>query len=159
MPTLVWLYLTALLYDRTSATCVALAEALEAVSHDRLTRILRAHRSGQTLLESAFRTLLVLEHGSLIIDDTVITKPFATAIEGLAWVFSGQERRPVYGLSPVLLVWTDGRVQIPLGLQLWHKGRPSKYELSLELLSYARNRPRCRPVYVLFDAGIHPGTS
>ena len=28
MPTLVWLYLTALLYYRTSVKCVALAEAL-----------------------------------------------------------------------------------------------------------------------------------
>ena len=34
MPTLVWLYLTALLYYRTSATYVALAEALETVSHE-----------------------------------------------------------------------------------------------------------------------------
>ena len=52
MPTLVWLYLTALLYYRTSATCVALAEALQTVSHDRLTRMLQADWSGQTLLES-----------------------------------------------------------------------------------------------------------
>jgi hypothetical protein len=50
MPTLVWLYLTALLYYRTSATCVAFAEALQTVSHDRLTRLLRADWSGQTLL-------------------------------------------------------------------------------------------------------------
>jgi hypothetical protein len=34
MPTLVWLYLTVLLYYRTSATYVALAEALETVSHE-----------------------------------------------------------------------------------------------------------------------------
>jgi len=46
MPTLVWLYLTALLDDRTSTSCVALAEALETVSHDRLTRLLRADWSG-----------------------------------------------------------------------------------------------------------------
>jgi hypothetical protein len=59
MPELFWLYLTALLYDRTSASCVALAEALEAVSHDRLTRLLQAAWSGQTLLELAFRTLFV----------------------------------------------------------------------------------------------------
>ena len=52
MPTLVWLYLTALLYYRTSASCVALAEALQTVSHDRLTRMLQADWSGQTLLES-----------------------------------------------------------------------------------------------------------
>jgi hypothetical protein len=42
MPTLVWLYLTALLYYRTSATCVAFAEALQTMSHDRLTRLLQA---------------------------------------------------------------------------------------------------------------------
>jgi hypothetical protein len=84
MPTLIWLYLTALLYDRTSATCVALAEALQTVSHDRLTRLLQADWSGQTLLELAFRTLFVWQRGNLIIDDTVIPKPLATAIEGLA---------------------------------------------------------------------------
>ena len=40
----------------------------------------------------------------------------------------------------------------PLGLRLWRKGGASKYALALELLSYARNRLRCRPEYVLFDA-------
>jgi putative transposase len=152
MPELLWRYLTALLYYRTSASCVALAEALETVSHDRLTRLLQAQWSGHTLLELAFRTLFVWQRGYLIIDDTVIPKPFATAMEGLAWVFSSQERRPVYGFSLVLLVWTDGRLRIPLGLRLWRRGGPSKYMLALELLSYARNRLRCRPEYVLFDA-------
>jgi putative transposase len=152
MPTLVWLYLTALLYYRTSASCVALAEALQTVSHDRLTRVLRGDWSGHTLLELAWRTLFVCERGYLIIDDTVIPKPFATAIEGLAWVYSSQERKPVYGLALVLLVWTNGTVRIPLGMRFWHKGGPSKYVLALELLSYARNRLRCHPDYVLFDA-------
>jgi DDE family transposase len=152
MPELIWLYLTALLYYRTSASCVALAEALETVSHDRLTRLLQSDWSGQRLLELALRTLFVWERGYLIIDDTVIPKPFAAAIEGLAWVFSSLERKPVYGLSLVLLVWTNGTLRIPLGIRLWHKNGPSKYALALELLSYARNRLRCRPDYVLFDA-------
>jgi hypothetical protein len=152
MPELLWLYLTALLYYRTSASCVALAEALETVSHDRLTRLLQSDWSGQRLLDLTCRTLFVLERGYLIIDDTVIPKPFAAAIEGLAWVFSSLERRPVYGLSLVLLIWTNGRLRIPLGMRLWRKGGPSKYALALELLSYARNRLRCRPEYVLFDA-------
>jgi putative transposase len=42
--------------------------------------------------------------------------------------------------------------RLPLAFRLWHKGGPSKYELALELLSYARNRLRCRPDDVLFDA-------
>ena len=132
MPELVWLYLTALLYFRTSANCVALAEALETVSHDRLTRLLQSDWSGQRLLELAFRTLFVWERGYLIIDDTVIPKPFAVAIEGLAWVFSSLERKPVYGLSLVILVWTNGTLRIPLGMRLWRKSGPSKYELALE---------------------------
>jgi hypothetical protein len=81
MPTLVWLYLTALLYDRTSSSCVTLAEALETVSHDRLTRMLQADWSGQRLLESAFHTLCIWEGGYLILDDTVIPKPFATTAD------------------------------------------------------------------------------
>jgi hypothetical protein len=152
MPTLVWLYLTAWLYYRTSSSCVALAEALETVSHDRLTRMLQADWSGQRLLESACRTLCIWERGSLILDDTVIPKPFAPTIESLAWVYSSQERKPVYGFSLVLLIWTNGTLRIPLGLRLWRKGGPSKYALALELLSYARHRLPCHPAYVLFDA-------
>jgi putative transposase len=129
-----------------------MGEALQTVSHDRLTRMLQADWSGQTLLERACRMLVVWERGYLILDDTVIPKPFATAMESLAWVFSSQERRPVYGCSLVLLVWTDGTLRIPLSLRLWRKGGPSKYELALELLSYARNRLRCHPEYGLFDA-------
>ncbi len=152
MPMLVWHYLTALLYYRTSASCVALAEALQSVSHDRLTRLLQADWSGQSLLDLTCRTLFVWRRGSLIIDDTVIAKPFATAIESLAWVYSSRDRQPVYGLSLVLLVWTNGTVRLPLGMRLWHKGGPSQYDLALELLSYARNRLRCHPEYVLLDA-------
>jgi DDE superfamily endonuclease len=145
MPTLVWRYLTALLYYRTSSSCVALADALKTVSHDRLTRLLQADWSGQILLELAVRTLFVRERGYLILDDTVIPKPFAAAMESLAWVYSSQERKPIYGFSLVLLVWTNGSVRVPLGVRLWHKGGASKYGLALELLSYARNRLRCRP--------------
>jgi hypothetical protein len=145
MPTLVWHDLTALLYDRTSTGCVALAEALATVSHARLTRLLRADWSGQTLIELAVRTWFVRERGYLTPDDTVIPNPFATAIESLAWVYSSRERQPVYGFALVLLVWTNGTGRIPLGVRLWRKGGPSKYVLALELLSYARHRLRCRP--------------
>ena len=113
MPKLVWLYLTALLYYRTSATCVAFAEALQTVSHDRLTRMLQRDWSGHTLLEVVCRTLFVWERGYLMIDDTVLPKPFATAMESLAWVSSSQEHKPVYGLSLVLLVWTNGILPHP----------------------------------------------
>lgn len=58
----------------------------------------------------------------------------------------------MWGLSVVLLIWTDGTIRIPLGFRLWRKGGPSKYELALELLSDARNRLHCRPASVRFDS-------
>ena len=131
MPQLIGLSRTAWLSDRTSVSCVALAVALETVSPDRLTCMWQANWSGSTRLELAVRTLLVWERGSLIIADTVLPKPFATGIEGLAWVCSSQERKPVDGLSVVLVVWTKETRRIPLGLRLWHKGGSSKYALAL----------------------------
>jgi hypothetical protein len=94
MPEVMWLYRTAVLDDRTSATCVALAEALEPVAPDRLPRLWQAHWSGPTRLAVAVRTLVVWEHGELSIDEPGIAKPGATALEPLAWVVSSRERRP-----------------------------------------------------------------
>jgi hypothetical protein len=127
----VWLSLTTLLSDRTSASCVALADALETVSHDRWTRLLQSDWSEPRRLALAFHTLFVWERGSLIIDETVLPKPFAAAIEGLAGVFSSLERKPVSDLSLVLLVWTSGTLRIPLGRRLWRSSGPSKDELAL----------------------------
>jgi hypothetical protein len=110
---------------------VTLAEARQTVSHDGLTRLLQANRSGPIRLELAVRTLFVWEQGDLILDDPVLPKPFATALEGLAWVFSSQERKPVDSLSLVLLVWTNGTLRIPLSMRLWHKGSPAQYVLAL----------------------------
>jgi hypothetical protein len=98
------------------------------------------------------RTLFVWARGYLILDDTVMPQPLATAVEGLAWGFSSQEHTPVSGFSLVLLLWTNGIRRIPLGIRSWHKGGPSKYGLALERLSNARHYLRCRPESVLFDA-------
>ena len=67
MPELVWLYLTALRYDRTSGSCVALAETLETVSHDRLTRMLQGDWSGHTLLDLTCHILFVLSGGPKVL--------------------------------------------------------------------------------------------
>jgi hypothetical protein len=62
MPALIGLYLTALLYDHTFVSCMALAEGLEAVLHGRLARLLPADCPGHTPLELAVRTLSPSPH-------------------------------------------------------------------------------------------------
>jgi hypothetical protein len=85
MPKRVWLSRTAWLYDRPSATCVALAEAVQTVSHDRLTRLLQRDWAGHPRLDVVCRTLFVWHRGLLMIDATGLPQPLASAIEPLAW--------------------------------------------------------------------------
>jgi hypothetical protein len=65
-----------------------------------------------------------------MLDETVSPKPCATAMERVAWVFSSQDRQPVYGVSLVLVVWTPGTLRSPLGRRLWQNGGPSTYALA-----------------------------
>jgi Transposase DDE domain len=147
-----WIYLMALLYFTNITTCSAMADAFDSVSHDRLTRMLQGTWSGHTLLDLALRTLFSVAGGYLIVDDTVVAKPYARLLGEAAWVWSNKDRKVLFGVSVVLLVWTDGHVRIPLAFRVWHKGGASKYDLALELLSYARNRLKCKPHFVLFDS-------
>ena len=145
MPALLGLSLTAWLYERTAGRGVALAEALESVSHDRLTRLLQGDWSGHTRLERVFRPLVVSERGSRLSEETGIPQPCATASESLAGVCSRQERQPVDGFSRGFLVWTHGPRRIPLGLRVWRQGAPSTSDVALAWRSDARPRRRCRP--------------
>ena len=152
MPEPLWIYLMALLYFTNLTSCSAIADAFDSVSHDRLTRMLQGPWSGHTLLDLALRTLFSGVGGYLIVDDTVVAKPYARLLGEAAWVWSNKERKVLLGVSVALLVWTDGQVRIPLAFRVWHTGGTSKYDLALGLLSYARNRLKCKPQFVLFDS-------
>lgn len=152
MSELIWIYLTALLYFSRITSCSAIAEAYGNVSHDSLTRMLKSGWDGQILLEQSVFLLFTVSGGYFIIDDTVVEKPYSEMLSEAAWVYSGKRKKTVFGISVVMLIWTDGHIRIPLMYRVWRKGGLSKFELALELLSYARNRLKLKPDYVLFDS-------
>ncbi len=153
MPLKILTYVKGLLAVSEAATCTALSRVVSA-SHDSLTRILQdAKLVWQILLSSFVRKILgKLSDGYLVIDDTVINKSFAKVIDGLAWVFCSKEGRSVLGLNIVVLAWSNGAVTVPLAIKIWKGGGPSKFDLALELLSYARNFLKIKPKYVVFDS-------
>jgi hypothetical protein len=144
----------ALLYFTNMTACAAIADAFDSVSHDRLTRMLQGPWSGHRLLDLALRALFTVAGGYLIVDDTAVAKPYARLLGEAAWVWSNKDRKVLFGVSVVLLVWTDGQIRIPLAFRVWHKGGSSKYDLALEWLSDARNRLQCKPAFVLLSPGI-----
>ena len=67
-------------------------------------------------------------------------------------MWSNKDRKVLFGVSVVLLVWTDGQIRLPLAFRVWPKGGAAKYDLALELLRSARNRLKCKQHFVLFDS-------
>lgn len=65
------------LYCTNLTICSAIADAFDSAAHDRLTRMLHGTWSGHTLLPLARRLLCTVAGGYLIIDDTVVEKPYA----------------------------------------------------------------------------------
>lgn len=153
MPLKIFTYVKGLLAVSEAATCTAMSRIVVA-SHDSLTRILQDTKlEWQILLSSFVRKILgKLSDGYVMIDDTVINKSFAKVIDGLAWVFCSKEGRSVLGLNIVVLAWSNGAITIPLAIKIWKEGGKSKYDLALELLSYARNILKIKPKYVAFDS-------
>ena len=132
------LYLTAIVYFRTRGNCSVFATVLGGVSHDTLTRFLKRNWSGQKQLEQIVDWHR-LRGGYLIVDTTEIEHPYASELDGCSWVYSSTHGKIVFGYQLVLLIWTDGRKLVPIGIRLYRKGGPTKIQLTLELLSYARN--------------------
>ncbi|MDQ3753126.1 MAG: transposase [Acidobacteriota bacterium] len=143
-------YLTALIYRNTRTSCCSLSALCARISHDGLQRLLYEKFAWSRRLWEWFAAILVREGGYLILDDTCWVR-WAKKSEAVSWVWSSTHARTVRGMQVVLLIWTDGRVKIPLGLRLWRRGDKSKVELAGELLREAQRRG-ISPKYVLFDS-------
>lgn len=143
-------YLTALIYRNTRTNCCALSVLCARISHDRLPRLLYERFAWSRRLWEWFAAKMVREGGYLVLDDTTWQR-WAKQSEAVSFVWSSTHGRTVRGMQVVLLMWTDGRVKVPLGMRLWQKGGRSKVELAKDLLREAKRRGLC-PEYVLFDS-------
>lgn len=143
-------YLIGLLYRNTRTSCVSLALLCARMSHDTLRRVLYQKVPWSRRLWESFAQGLVQKGGYLVIDDTSWER-FTRVAEAVSWVWSSSVGKPVWGMQVVLLLWTDGKWKVPVGIRLWRKGGPSKVELAVGLLRQARRRG-LQPAYVLADS-------
>jgi putative transposase len=143
-------YLIGLMYRNTRTSCVSLALLCARVSHDTLRRVLSQKVPWSRRLWDPFGQGLVQTGGYLVIDATSWER-FTRVAEAVSGVWASSAGKPVWGMQVVLLLWTDGKWKIPLGLRLWRKGGPAKVELAIGLLRQARRRG-LQPAYVLSDS-------
>jgi len=134
------------------------------ISHDKLQRLLQIERKWNLFLLQKYGHLIKktssLKNNKqkkaktfLIIDDTVIAKPFSKELEILSWLYSSGDARYLYGLNIVFIIWTDGNTRFPIGFRIWKKDdKQSRLDLAIELLTETRKAYRIKPDYVLMDS-------
>ena len=96
------------------------------------------------------RDLGGLDRGYLILDDVFIQR-YRSGRLGLRKMRDTATGGWAYGLSLVVLAWTDGKRRIPLAFLPYFGEEESKLDLALALLEWAKEAG-FRPEGVLFDA-------
>lgn len=149
LPLAMQFYLIGLIYRNSRMSCVCLAELVQ-VADDQLYRVLSLSFPYSRRLWEWMAANFGLADGYLIIDDTTWQR-FGKKLEGASFVWDSTSGKRVFGMQVVLLIWTDGKWRIPLGLRIWQKGRKSKLKLAEEMLRETHRRG-LKPMYVLFDS-------
>ena len=91
------------------------------LSHDGITRMLVSRFPWKKWYVFCIQRLFgILEGGHLIIDDTVLAKPFGKSFHGASFIYSSSDDRSIFGYNIVVIVWTNEKITIPLSWR-WYK--------------------------------------
>jgi putative transposase len=121
-------------------------------AHDAFTRLLHRLEPDPGPLWEEVRPLIRTTGGVVVIDDSVLDKPFARHMGLVAPHWSGRHNRVVKGIALVTLLWTDGDALWPCDYRTVNPPEKlTKNDLFRDLVGAARARG-FRPACVVFDA-------
>lgn len=170
--TALFAYVNTICFRNVKPTCTKISEQFNRniiydsgnnpyVSHDKLQRLLCSGERWQTYLHKRYGHLMKSvstrsgskKNSFLIIDDTVIAKPYSKELDLLSWIYSSGDKQFLYGINIVFLIYTNGKTRYPLGFRIWNKNdNKTKIDLAIELLLEAKKKFHLKPSYVLMDS-------
>ena len=123
-----------------------------AAAHDAYTRPLHRLEPDAGVLWAEVEPDVRRKSGVLVVDDSVLDKPYARQMALVHRQYSGKHHRVVKGIGLVTLLWTDGDRHLPCDYRLYDKAEDGKAKNDHfgDLLATAAARgfaPEC----VLFD--------
>jgi DDE superfamily endonuclease len=137
---LIALYVTGLIVLDARPTQTRVTRVLPGRCHDALNRLLRTTPWSTRVLASLLVAWIRQTNlpGYLCLDDVVVEKAFAKRLRWAGWTYSFANKRKVYGMHVVVLLWcsTDRRWRIPVAFRLWRPKRscaPHRYQTKLQL--------------------------
>lgn len=136
----------------TEAARVHPGNGSQAVAHDAFTRLLHRLEPDPEALWEEVRSQVQRCQGVLVLDDTILDKPYARHMELVRRHWSGKHQRVVDGIGLLTLLWTDGERCVPVDYRIADKARDGKTNNDhfRDMLATAYKRG-FEPEYVLFD--------
>ena len=123
-----------------------------APAHDSFTRLLLRQPPDTEALWEEVKVFVTPKTGFLIIDDTVLDKPYSKHIDLVYRQWSGKHHQIVNGINLETLVWTHNEAIIPTDFRIYDidTDGKTKNDHFLDMLNKAEERG-FRPEFVLFD--------
>lgn len=167
--TALFAYVNTICFRNLKPTCTKISEQFNRniiydsekspyVSHDKLQRLLLLEGKWNKYLQKRYGHLIKsvkskTRKSFLIIDDTVIAKPYSKELDILSWIYSSGDKQYLYGINVVFIIYSDGKTRYPLGFRIWNKNdNKTKIDLAIELLLQAKRIYHLKPNYVLMDS-------
>lgn len=127
-------------------------ETADPAAHDAYTRLLHRLEPDSEALWIEVQPEVCRTSGVLVLDDSVLDKPYARKMDLVHHMWSGKQQRVVQGIDLLTLLWTDGDRHLPCDYRIYDKPNDglSKNDHFGDLLRVAHERgftPEC----VLFD--------
>ncbi len=149
-------YINFLVATPRQATATEAARCQPAVpgraSHDAFTRLLDRLEPDADELWREVQSQIQRDDGYLIVDDSVLDKPYARRMDLVGYLWSGKHQRAVKGIGLVTLLWTDGDRHLPCDYRLYDAADGLTKNDHFRALLETANARGFRPKLVLFDS-------
>lgn len=139
--------------NRYSGSELARVAPGDSLAHDSVNRWLLKSDFSPSDLWREVKPLVETERGYLIVDDTLLEKPYSRKSEATTWHYSGVRHDIMRGICLVNLLWTGGNQYVPVDYRLYNKKNDDKTKNDhfQDMLVRARQRG-FTPQYVLMDS-------
>ena len=150
-------YIHFLIASMDTFTCTEASKCysyrLNRPSHDAFTRLLQRQPPDTEALWIEVEDSVQPQNGFLIIDDTVLDKPYAKNISLAYYQWSGKHHQVVNGINISTLIWTDGNAIIPIDFRIYdiNVDGKTKNDHFQDMVHKAKDR-HFQPELVFFDS-------
>jgi len=118
----VTVYISGLVALEKKQTQSRIAKTIGYVTHDALNRLTDKLPMLCAQMAAGMTALIngIYETGYIILDDTVVPKPFSQFVAGTYVDYDHTQKRHVRCQRIVVVIWTNGTIYIPVAFAFWH---------------------------------------